>query len=98
MLDPITAGEAGISAGREAPEEGGAWQGLWAGLSAAWGEISGNLPYISGGRIGTNLIGDAIDAAGTIKDAAEEGSSARAWDTAFWQNMRACTTTRGGRR
>ena len=64
MLDPITAGEAGISAGREAADEGGAWKGLWAGLSAAWGEISGNLPYISGGRIGTNLIGDAIDAAG----------------------------------
>ena len=87
MLDPITAGEEGISAGREAAEEGGAWQGLWAGLSAAWGEISGNLPYISGGRIGTNLIGDAIDAVGTIKDAAAEGSSARAWDTAFWQMM-----------
>ncbi len=87
MLDPITAGEAGISAGREAADEGGAWKGLWAGLSAAWGEISGNLPYISGGRIGTNLIGDAIDAVGTIKDAAEEGSSARAWDTAFWQMM-----------
>lgn len=87
MLDPITAGEAGISAGREAADEGGAWKGLWAGLSAAWGEISGNLPYISGGRIGTNLVGDAIDAVGTIKDAAEEGSSARAWDTAFWQMM-----------
>ena len=53
MLEPITAGEAGISAGREAADEGGAWKGLWAGLSAAWGEISG-------GRIGTNLIGDAI--------------------------------------
>ena len=87
MLDPITAGEAGISAGREAADEGGAWKGLWAGLSAAWGEISGNLPYISGGRIGTNLISDAIDAVGTIKDAAAEGSSARAWDTAFWQMM-----------
>ena len=87
VLDPITAGEAGISAGREAADEGGAWKGLWAGLGAAWGEISGNLPYISGGRIGTNLIGDAIDAVGTIKDAAEEGSSARAWDTAFWQMM-----------
>lgn len=71
MLEPITAGEAGISAGREAADEGGAWKGLWAGLSAAWGDISGNLPYISGGRIGTNLIGDAIDAVGTIKDAAE---------------------------
>lgn len=46
MLEPITAGEAGISAGREAADEGGAWKGLWAGLSAAWGEISGNLPYI----------------------------------------------------
>lgn len=51
MLEPITAGEAGISAGREAADEGGAWQGLWAGLSAAWGEISG-------GQIGTNLIGE----------------------------------------
>ena len=91
MLDPI-------SAGREAADEGGAWKGLWKGVSAGLGELMGNLPYISGGRIGTNLIGDAIDAVGTIKDAAEEGSSALAWDTAFWQNMRAYTTTRGGRR
>lgn len=64
MLDPISAVQEGVSAGREAADEGGAWKGLWAGLSAAWGEISGNLPYISGGRIGTNLIGDAIDAVG----------------------------------
>ena len=86
-LEPITAGEAGISAGREAADEGGAWQGLCKGVSAGLGELMGNLPYISGGRIGTNLIGDAIDAVGTIKDAAEEGSSARAWDMAFWQMM-----------
>lgn len=73
MLEPITAGEAGISAGREAADEGGAWKGLWAGLSAAWGEISGGL-------IGTNLIGDAIqvyarehveDSAGVFKGQTE---------------------------
>ncbi len=87
MLDPISAVQEGVSAGREAAQQGGAWQGLWKGVSAGLGELMGNLPYISGGRIGTNLISDAIDAVGTIKDAAEEGSSARAWDTAFWQMM-----------
>ena len=47
--------------------------------------------YISGGRIGTNLISDAIDAAGKIKTAIEEGDDARAWDEAFWQMMQYIT-------
>lgn len=64
MLDPISAVQEGVSAGREAAQQGGAWQALWKGVSAGVGELGGNLPYISGGRIGTNLISDAIDAAG----------------------------------
>ena len=64
MLDPISAVQEGVSAGREAAQQGGAWQALWKGVSAGVGELGGNLPYISGGRIGTNLISDAIDAVG----------------------------------
>lgn len=64
ILDPISAVQEGVSAGREAAQQGGAWQALWKGVSAGVGELGGNLPYISGGRIGTNLISDAIDAAG----------------------------------
>ena len=88
FIDPLGSIKDGIDAGKEAAEEEGPWQGTWEGVKTAATGIGQGLPYIGGlfggGRIGTNLLGNAWDAGQTILDAVQAGNDGDAWDAAFW--------------